>query len=303
MDIDAHDDIFAEMSEMTALGQYRICADSTAGRVSVEWFRMLSRQQLTTDKMHSHEGIEIHFLLSGRHTFYSESTALSVESMEGIVVPSCCRHRLYNIGTHYMRYVLNFLLTENTETEENDFPIQAFKKSDICRFPVTPAIAAILRECTLEAEETRQGFMTMLESNILKLLVLTARELDGNLLFADRRPNRNKTLSNSITEEAVSYIEEHLSEAPSVNNIAHYMHISDKQLQRMFNKEFSCSVQRKIQQIRLRKAKTLLRNTVLSIGEIATLTGYLSAESFSRFFSRLEGMSPLVYRNAVLSQD
>ncbi len=289
--------------EMTALGKYRISLTGTGGAISVEWFRMLSREKLTTEKIHSHNGIELHFLLSGRHTFYFEEKELSVEAMEGIVVPAGCEHRLCNTGTHYVRYVLNILFSNEDSDTEYTFLYRTFEQLDIARFTVTPQMAALLRECALEAEEARGGSMILLKSNIQKLLVLTARELCDNSVSAEDCTNRIRRHYSTVAEEAVAYIEEYLSDSPTVDDVARYMHISKKHLGRIFRRDFRCSVQQKTAQLRLKKAKALLQNSTLSVGEIAGLVGYLSAESFSRFFSRMEGQSPLSYRNATLSRD
>ncbi len=304
MDKDCADNTYSSMPEMTALGKFHICANSSSCKVSVEWFRILSRDTLATERMHSHTGIEIHFLLYGHHTFFSpDSMTLPVEAMKGIMVPSGCRHRLYNTGTHFVRYVLNFILEDGIEGELDGFLWQAFQGTDIRKFNITPDMVNLLHECAKEAEDTHNCFMILLESNILKILVLTARELNSHSLSEVCVPTQQRLPIRYIAEEALSYIEEHLSNSPSVGDVAQYIHISKRQLQRIFHSEFDCSVQQKIAQIRIRKAKELLTNTMLPIAEIALLVGYTSASSFSRFFTYIEGQSPFVYRNAALSHD
>ena len=49
--------------------------------------------------------------------------------------------------------------------------------------------------------------------------------------------------------------------------------------------------------IRMKKAKTLLRNGSMTVESIAEDVGYPSAENFSRSFKKLFGMTPVQYRN------
>ncbi|MBQ9828155.1 MAG: helix-turn-helix transcriptional regulator, partial [Lachnospiraceae bacterium] len=49
--------------------------------------------------------------------------------------------------------------------------------------------------------------------------------------------------------------------------------------------------------IRMRRAKTLLKNGNMSIENVAFTAGYQNAEHFSRQFKKMYGMSPSSYRD------
>ena len=48
--------------------------------------------------------------------------------------------------------------------------------------------------------------------------------------------------------------------------------------------------------MRLEKAKDLLAKTQLFVSRIASMVGFEETASFSRFFAKQTGMSPLAYR-------
>ena len=69
-------------------------------------------------------------------------------------------------------------------------------------------------------------------------------------------------------------------------------------LQRLFQAVYGESVFEYLSSYRFRMAQTLMRNTELSLKEIASRSGYSDYSHFFRDFSGREGMSPAVWRNA-----
>jgi len=69
-----------------------------------------------------------------------------------------------------------------------------------------------------------------------------------------------------------------------------------RQLSRRFKARYGCSIGQYQQQLRLKNAKALLETTDRSITDIAITAGFPNLQSFSRFFRKSEGVSPLAYR-------
>ena len=64
----------------------------------------------------------------------------------------------------------------------------------------------------------------------------------------------------------------------------------------MIDKKSGKNFKEYVDQIRLEKAKELLKKNDLKIEYIAELTGYNSSYSFTRFFKKYMGISPSEYR-------
>lgn len=67
-------------------------------------------------------------------------------------------------------------------------------------------------------------------------------------------------------------------------------------LAKLFKAAFGLTPNKYVQSIRLREAKRLLRESALSVEEIAGLTGYADLPYFSRLLRQREGLSPREYR-------
>jgi len=68
-------------------------------------------------------------------------------------------------------------------------------------------------------------------------------------------------------------------------------------ISRSFKKHKGVNISSYIASLRLNRAKELLRNSDLSIGDIIASVGYSDSSAFSRTFRAHEGMTPGAYRS------
>lgn len=82
----------------------------------------------------------------------------------------------------------------------------------------------------------------------------------------------------------------------SLTLVADTFQISVPYLSSLFKASAGVNFSNYVESVRIEKAKGLLKNTNMSVGEIAAATGYGSANSFSRAFKRVTGDSASEYR-------
>jgi len=102
--------------------------------------------------------------------------------------------------------------------------------------------------------------------------------------------------------QALSYIEQHLDEAPSLETIAAACAMSRRSLSRAFRSAMGCTPVQHMLRLRIQRALELLRNTDESITEIAYSLGYSDANYFSRQFHAATGMTPREARKRLRSE-
>ena len=99
--------------------------------------------------------------------------------------------------------------------------------------------------------------------------------------------------------EAQQWLQDHLPSPASMGQLAAHVKLSPRTLNRRFKQATGVSPQAYLQRLRIGAAKDLLRQSNLSIGEIAWQLGLQDASYFSQLFRQHSGMSPLRYREAV----
>ena len=108
------------------------------------------------------------------------------------------------------------------------------------------------------------------------------------------------TQQSSPTKEiylsAMKYIHEHYMQELSCEVVAENVNFSTSYLQYVFRRECESSVNRKITEVRIQRAKYLLQYTGLTITEIAYQCGFSDSNYFSVVFRQNIGCTPTQFR-------
>ena len=94
----------------------------------------------------------------------------------------------------------------------------------------------------------------------------------------------------------MNYINHHIEENISVQDVADYVKLARSYATTIFTKQVGMSPKSYIQNCRLTKARALLESSTLTIAEIAYSCGYAKSESLIKAFSKRYDISPGDYR-------
>ena len=104
--------------------------------------------------------------------------------------------------------------------------------------------------------------------------------------------------SEAYVEFALKYIEQHYQERIRVNDIVSHLGINRSYFCGIFKQEMQMPPLAYLQNYRLTRAKKLLRQTNLTVRDIAAKVGYGDAFTFSKVFRRSTGSSPTAFRKS-----
>jgi len=102
-----------------------------------------------------------------------------------------------------------------------------------------------------------------------------------------------------IVNQAVEYIEHNYAEKLTLQTVADQCYVSQWHLSKLLNRYTEKSFYDLLNSVRIRKAKELLADPSLKIGEISEMVGYADTAHFARTFKKLEGISANTYRNSI----
>jgi len=93
-------------------------------------------------------------------------------------------------------------------------------------------------------------------------------------------------------QEIVALMEANLEEPIDLDQLALYVDVSRRQLERLFQKYLHCSPSRYYLKLRLIRARQLLKQTSMSIIEVASVCGFVSTPHFSKCYREYFGIPP-----------
>ncbi len=128
------------------------------------------------------------------------------------------------------------------------------------------------------------------EYDVIRTVMTAFAEVIGNRAdFAGR-------VTSPLAPRILSYLHSHYGDSLTLSSLSLYFHCSTVTLTESFRREYGATVMQTLEEIRLERAKELLRQTDAPVGEIAGLCGYPDAGYFSKRFRKRFGASPLAWR-------
>ena len=118
-------------------------------------------------------------------------------------------------------------------------------------------------------------------------------------MFELRRENEDHSHATTNKQRLIAarrYIEEHISDSISLRQLADVAGLSVGHFSSEFKALFGASPIDYVLNLRLQHAAYQLQNLQMSIGQIATRTGFSDAFYFSKQFKRRYGVTPSEYR-------
>ncbi|TYL49418.1 GlxA family transcriptional regulator [Marinomonas sp. IMCC 4694] len=92
--------------------------------------------------------------------------------------------------------------------------------------------------------------------------------------------------------DVIELMENNLEEPIELDELASFVDVSRRQIERMFHRHLDCSPSRYYLRLRLERARKLLKQSNMSIVEISMACGFISTPHFSRCYRKHIGVSP-----------
>ena len=308
-----HRDVNLHNSRLELVFEKRIPGLRVSEAVRHHRFIMRSR--------HVHETIELHFILEGQRLMFVDRETYRLSPHSAIVVNHNLIHKT-STAPGFPPDHHNFILQLDRSRFDQILRVAGLRGFDdfgdrfngVATFNDSEwrLILAVISEFKAMCTEDNNGGTVSME-DAHAFLYLQALELASifakarrRLLHAELEANQKvvpetvvKTGVHQKVHEVALYLQTHIHESVSLEELAQRFFMSRSYLTRSFRNVTGFSVVEYMTYIRIQKAQQLLRESDRSITEIADLCGFGNITYFEKVFKTTTGHTPVQYRKTV----
>ncbi|MFP4978418.1 helix-turn-helix domain-containing protein [Paenibacillus sp. CN-4] len=267
------------------------------GRFSIQ--HMKRKGMTAMPRPHSHEWIELYYLLDGERVYFVDDRVVTVHKGELILIP---RGEIHSTASSEMgefeRMLIHYdpeLLPPRLRHASNWFHqgrrYRLFSLTLREQDEAEQLLSRIVEECRL----CRPFYEASVVALFTELMILLQRSES-----ISQAGNSNPPLHRLVTEVA-TYLRTHYRDTLTVEKTAQQFFISPSYLSRVFHRLTGFHFREYILHIRVREAQRLLAESSAKIQEIASAVGFEHLSHFNKTFKKMTGLTPLQYRKAARS--
>ncbi|SCP99307.1 AraC family transcriptional regulator [Anaerobium acetethylicum] len=251
------------------------------------------------DSFHWHSFFEITYIRSGRGSYYVNGRKYDVSEGDVIIFNNVEPHGWWVEDEEMHILVMVFsseLIAGRTSFFDSDYlqPFiergSSFKNKIDKEDEITMEIGAVMSEISREWKGRKLGYQLMIKSDVLKILTLLIRYSQD-----DTKPqellNEKKNAMKRL-QDAFEYISSNYKNKVTLEEAAKAAYMSPNYFSSYFRRVTGVTFSEYLTDLRIRKAKELLRTTDLSTNEIANECGFGNMSNFYRLFKKQTGSTP-----------
>lgn len=248
---------------------------------------------------HTHNAIEIYLNLSYLPRVLLGNNMYSLEKNVLLIIPSYCIHKMEAVeNSIYERYVF----TINTAWLENVLGEKSFQEYQYLKDSEKPLIIALDESEKKELIKKMDNLMKNAKQNVfIKMncffeIMSWIHRISGKTEpKIGEQIRKNMSGTSRTVSEMIDYINVHLYENITIEDIASQFYLNHDYAARIFKKHINTTIKQFITIQRMTKAQQLLLEGK-TITETQINTGYGSYEHFFRTFKKMTGKTPKEYQ-------
>ena len=150
----------------------------------------------------------------------------------------------------------------------------------------------------LDFSNCKFGSAQLLKYHFTEFLIKLLR---GGASMSNNSVNTRQEAQDTLAEMIVVYMKNNIYTPISLNDICNNFFLRKSQLSIIFKEYTGKSPMRYYSDLKIKEAKKLLREDVLSVSAISEKLNYSGIHNFSRAFKEATGFSPMGYKKSIIS--
>lgn len=233
---------------------------------------------------HWHEHLELHFILKGKGVIYCNQKPLLLNQGSLAIINSNELHEGVSFTPDFHALVIIFEMGMfSKEIANYNVIFKSLIESDL-------VINDLVMSIYEEENEKISGYKLAMKGKLYELIAYLVRNYVSQSLSDRENISRIRNLGRLNT--VLQYIQENYTEAITNQELADLIHISEYRFCHMFKESIGKSPINYINEVRLKKAYSLLEQKEMTVSQIAAAVGFQDYNNFGRLFRKYYGFPP-----------
>lgn len=252
---------------------------------------------------HWHDDLELIYILDGRMNYYVNGETIKLNKNEGVIVNAREMHYGYSVNNEDCTFICVLFhpsLLSSCKKIFQQFVAPLLERKAFNYIHLDPLENTEILEQILKIWRFKESHSTCYEVDIIGTLFHLWSSISQ--LSKDFRnyngAGENLTSDVLALRHMVSHIHSHYKEPISLESIANSANICKSKCCNVFKSQVGQSPIEFLNHYRLNVSGDLLKNTTMSISEIAFECGFNHLSYYSKIFLRCYGCTPTEYRHS-----
>ena len=248
------------------------------------------------DRLHKHPHYEVCCVTNGFCEFeIYNKTRFVVNKNCFIIFPPTCEHRIVFESPGFAKLSALFSFQPKANNDNTFYQAVQIAANDVKVYKSNKNVRFYIQRFLDIFCGKTMDYENLLLSNFISFMIEAYqiitynKEIEIKYIYNDKRIN-----------DAIKFIDENISNELTVASVAKHLHISQRQLTRLFEQFLSTTPGRYIKNECIKKIRKLIMNTDYSLSDIAEIMKYSDASALIKFFKGQEGITPQKLRDKII---
>lgn len=244
--------------------------------------------------LHKHPYYELHIITDGVCSFETDDkNILNVSKDEFVLFPPNVRHKIISESDRFSKIHFSFFMVAKDSEFPNFYNLVEEKSQVPTIYKTNTQIKDLIKTMLRNVKQKQYEYKNIVYFSSVSMLIEIFRKIVGNnALKSNIKINDTRVIS------AIEYIKSNISASLNVDEVAEHLHISTKQLVRIFKKETDTTPGAFIRNHRIKCIDDLIIDD-LYIEDIASIMGYSDSSSLIKAYKRYSGTTPSRYKKSL----
>ncbi len=253
------------------------------------WCRTVhSKHEMWNQKPHSHTFWELHLCLSGTCEIKTKQKSFLLTPNQLLLIAPEQMHTVTSQSQDFSKFVWGFSVPDEAVQKNllHTFRTPSLRNAD-------EQILSAIDRITENTEQQRYGFHSVIKAQLFSIFFFFAQKA-GCVSSGNGYQKTHSEEMAQITE----YIRGNLVANLTADDVSAAFFTGKGHIERLCKTEYGMTFSELKRNLQTEQIRYFLRESDISIDEIARQTGFADRYSMGKFFKKAEGMPPVQYRKS-----